>query len=113
MKVKDFFMKSRYGFVMLFAACNLMFWGCNDDDPVENKVPDLPTQEDPVESKEPDLPTQQIVVLYDNDVHCTVDGYPMLVTARNECLSRTNYVSTVSSGDFSSGGFVGAVSKGE
>ena len=99
MKVKDFFMKSRYGFVMLFAACNLMFWGCNDDDHVERRLPDVPTQ--------------PIVILYDNDVHCTVDGYPMLVTARNECLSRTNYVSTVSSGGFSSGGFVGAVSKGE
>jgi 2',3'-cyclic-nucleotide 2'-phosphodiesterase (5'-nucleotidase family) len=99
MKAKDFFMKSRYGFVMLFAIYNLLFWGCNDDDHVESRLPDLPTQ--------------QIVVLYDNDVHCTVDGYPMFVTARNECLSRTNYVSTVSSGDFSSGGFVGAVSKGE
>ncbi len=99
MKAKDFFMKSRYGFLKLFAICNLLFWGCNDDDPVESKVPDLPTQ--------------QIVVLFENDVHCAVDGYPMLVTARNECLSRTNYVSTVSCGDFASGGFVGAVSRGE
>ena len=95
MKVKDFFKKSSYGFIMLFAICNLLFWGCNDDDPVESKVPDLPTQ--------------QIVVLFENDVHCAVDGYPMFVTARNECLSRTNYVSTVSCGDFASGGFVGAV----
>ena len=92
-------MKSRYGFVMLFAICNLLFWGCNDDDHVESRLPDLPTQ--------------QIVVLFENDVHCAVDGYPMLVTVRNECLSRTNYVSTVSSGDFASGGFVGAVSRGE
>ena len=45
MKARDFFMKSRYGFVMLFAICNLLFWGCNDDDPVESKVPDLPTQQ--------------------------------------------------------------------
>ena len=99
MKARDFFMKSRYGFVMLFGICNLLFWGCNDDDPVESEVPDLPTQ--------------QIIVLYENDVHCAVDGYPMFVTARNECLSRTNYVSTVSCGDFASGGFVGAVSRGE
>lgn len=102
MKAKDFFMKSRYGFVMLFAACNLMFWGCNDDD--NNVVNHKVTV---------DLPTQPIVVLFENDVHCAVDGYPMLVTARNECLSRTNYVSTVSCGDFASGGFVGAVSRGE
>ena len=103
MKARDFFMKSRYGFVMLFAICNLLFWGCNDDDdPVESKEPELPT-----DSKVPDLPTQQIIVLFENDVHCTVDGYPMFVTARNECLSRTNFVSTVSCGDFASGGFVG------
>lgn len=45
MKARDFFMKSRYRFVMLFAICNLLFWGCNDDDSVESKVPDLPTQQ--------------------------------------------------------------------
>ena len=98
MNIKDFFMKREYRFIMLFAICNLMLWGCNDDD---------------VESRLPDLPHQPIVVLFDNDVHCAVDGYPMLVSARNECLSRTNYVSTVSCGDFASGGFVGAVSRGE
>lgn len=91
-------MKREYRFIMLFAICNLMLWGCNDDD---------------VESRLPDLPNQPIVVLFDNDVHCAVDGYPMLVSARNECLSRTNYVSTVSCGDFASGGLVGAISKGE
>ena len=91
-------MKREYRFIMLFAICNLMLWGCNDDD---------------VESRLPDLPNQPIVVLFDNDVHCAVDGYPMLVSARNECLSRTIYVSTVSCGDFASGGLVGAISKGE
>lgn len=37
----------------------------------------------------------------------------MLVSLRNDCLSRTDYVSTVSCGDFASGGFMGAISKGE
>ena len=61
----------------------------------------------------PDLPTQPIIVLYDNDVHCSIDGYPMLVSYRDECLSNTDYVSTISCGDFASGGLAGAVSKGE
>lgn len=64
------------------------------------------------EGKE-NLPSNQIVILYDNDVHCAVDGYPVLVSYRNECLSTTSYVSNVSCGDFSSGGIVGAISKGE
>ena len=37
----------------------------------------------------------------------------MLVSLRNQCLSGTNYVSTVSCGDFASGGHIGAISKGE
>ena len=54
-----------------------------------------------------------IVVLYENDVHCTLDGYSKLVSLRNDCLSGDAYVSTVSCGDFASGGRAGAVSKGE
>lgn len=68
---------------------------------------------DHFEERVPDLPTNSIIILYENDVHCTVDGYPMLVTLRNESLSNTEYVSTVSCGDFASGGLVGAISKGE
>ena len=67
----------------------------------------------PEENDQENLPDKQIVILYDNDVHCSVDGYPALVSYRNECLSRTSYVSNVSCGDFSSGGLVGAISKGE
>ena len=51
--------------------------------------------------------------MYDNDVHCSVDGYPALVSLRNEHLSGGNFVSTVSCGDFASGGVVGAISQGE
>ena len=61
----------------------------------------------------PDLPNKPIVILYENDVHCAVEGYPYLVSVRNECLTGTDYVSTVSCGDFASGGLVGAISKGE
>ena len=61
----------------------------------------------------PDLPNKPIVILYENDVHCSVEGYPYLVSVRNECLTGTDYVSTVSCGDFASGALVGAISKGE
>ena len=79
-------------------ACALLLGGCHNDS---------------FEERLPDLPSEQIVVLYENDVHCAVDGYPMLVSLRNEHLSNTKYVSTVSCGDFASGGLVGAISNGE
>ena len=63
--------------------------------------------------RRPDLPAKPIVILYENDVHCAVDGYPLLVSVRKECQAATDYVSTVSCGDFASGGIVGAISKGE
>ena len=91
-------MKTKRILMVVLAACSLMFGGCADDH---------------FEPQLPDLPTQPIVVLFDNDVHCAVDGYPMLVSLRNESLSRTSYVSTVSCGDFASGGLLGAISKGE
>ena len=69
--------------------------------------------DDSIGKRQSDLPARPIVVLYDNDVHCSIDGYPMLVSLRDECLSGTDYVSTVSCGDFASGGLAGAISKGE
>lgn len=69
--------------------------------------------EDVIDNKPPALPTQPIIILYDNDVHCSIDGYPMLVSLRDKNLSASSYVSTVSCGDFSSGGHIGSISKGE
>lgn len=83
--------------ILLF-FCPFLFIACSDEN---------------IESRKPDLPTAPIVILYENDVHCAVDGYPILVSLRNECLAENEYVSTISCGDFASGGFVGAVSKGE
>ena len=81
------------------AVCSWIFCACSDEITEKSQVPDLPTQ--------------PIIVLYDNDVHCTIDGYPMLVSLRDECLANTDYVSTISCGDFASGGLAGAISKGE
>ncbi len=54
-----------------------------------------------------------IVILYENDVHCAVDGYSKLLAMKNEISEGDNYVGVVSGGDFVQGGTLGAVSKGE
>ena len=57
--------------------------------------------------------TDTIVILYENDVHCAVEGYSKLAAMKNELKSEYEYVGVVSSGDFVQGGTLGAVSKGE
>ena len=91
-------MSIKNALILSLTACAWMFGACSDKN---------------VENRFPDLPTQPIVVIYENDVHCTLEGYPMLVSLRDECLTGTSYVSTVSCGDFASGGLAGAISKGE
>ena len=91
MKIKDFFASFFLVFSMLFVAC----------------------KEENNGNTTTDLPNKPIVILYENDVHCSIEGYPYLASVRNECLTGTDYVSTVSCGDFASGGLVGAISKGE
>ena len=57
--------------------------------------------------------SETIVILYENDVHCSVEGYSKLAAMKNELKSEYEYVGVVSSGDFVQGGTLGAVSKGE
>ncbi len=54
-----------------------------------------------------------IVILYENDVHCAVEGYSKLAAMKNELLETYANVGVVSCGDFVQGGTLGAVSKGE
>ena len=54
-----------------------------------------------------------IVILYENDVHCAVDGYPVLAGLRDSMQRMGCHVAVVSAGDFSSGGSIGAASQGE
>ena len=61
----------------------------------------------------PDMPEEPIVIVYENDVHCAVEGYAQLVAVRESAKEKTSYVSTVSCGDFVQGGLVGSVSQGE
>ena len=57
--------------------------------------------------------TDTIVILYENDVHCAVEGCSKLAAMKNELLETHTNVGVVSVGDFVQGGTLGAVSKGE
>lgn len=48
--------------------------------------------------------TETIVILYENDVHCAVEGYSKLAAMKNELSEDYEYVGVVSSGDFVQGG---------
>ena len=55
-----------------------------------------------------------IVILYDNDVHCGIEGYAQLAGLRDAIRATdTAYVATVSAGDFIQGGTAGTLSKGQ
>lgn len=54
---------------------------------------------------------RSIVILYENDVHCRVDGYARLAGLR-DAIADTAWTQVVSCGDFIQGGPIGAISKG-
>lgn len=55
-----------------------------------------------------------IVILYDNDVHCSVDGYAKMAGLRDAIVEAdTAYVAVVSAGDFLQGGLTGTLSQGK
>ena len=58
------------------------------------------------------LPQKNIVVLYENDVHCAIEGYTKLAGLR-DAISDTAFVCVVSSGDFLQGATPGALSRGQ
>lgn len=60
----------------------------------------------------PSCPSEDIVVLYDNDVHCAVDGYTLMKALKDSVSADHEFVFAVSSGDYAQGGSLGAVSHG-
>lgn len=54
-----------------------------------------------------------IIILYENDMHCAIDGYSKISALKTTLLETCNYVGVVSSGDFVQGDTLGAISKGE
>ena len=63
-------------------------------------------------SRQQTTPQKSIVVLYENDVHCAIDGYTKLAGLR-DAISDTAHVCVVSSGDFLQGATAGALSRGQ
>ena len=58
------------------------------------------------------IDTSDIVILYDNDVHGAVEGYPLMASLRDQMRQLTPNVTLVSCGDFLSGTPYGTVSSG-
>jgi 2',3'-cyclic-nucleotide 2'-phosphodiesterase (5'-nucleotidase family) len=59
-------------------------------------------------------PAKSIVILYENDVHCNIDGYTKIAGLRDAInKSDTAYAAAVCVGDFLQGGTSGAVSRGQ
>lgn len=90
-------MKRKFIFYLLVFC--LSFYGC-----VSTNV----TPSDSLLSLEKD-----IVIIYENDVHCNVDGYAKVSALKNELIQENNYVAVVSSGDYIQGSSLGAISQGE
>lgn len=57
--------------------------------------------------------SEDIVILYENDVHCAVEGYSALAAMKKELQQTHEHVGVVSSGDFIQGASLGVVSRGE
>ncbi|MBQ1223862.1 MAG: bifunctional metallophosphatase/5'-nucleotidase [Oscillospiraceae bacterium] len=59
------------------------------------------------------LNSDDIIILYENDVHCSVDGYSKLAAMKNELKESYAFVGVVSGGDYIQGSSLGAISRGE
>jgi 2',3'-cyclic-nucleotide 2'-phosphodiesterase (5'-nucleotidase family) len=54
-----------------------------------------------------------IIILYENDAHCVVEGYSKLAAMKKELQQTHDYVGVVSGGDYIQGNSLGAISEGE
>ena len=57
--------------------------------------------------------SDDIVILFENDTHCVVEGYSKLSAMKKELQETYAYVGVVSSGDYIRGNSLGAASQGE
>ena len=81
--------------------------------PATNVMAEETTTAEPVVSPTEGINEDDIVILYDNDAHCSIEGYAKVAELKDEMEAKTDYVTLVSSGDFIQGGLAGALSKGE
>ena len=56
---------------------------------------------------------KDIVILFDNDPHCAVEGYAHIASLKDLAKLSTPYVTVVSAGDFLQGDVVGSISRGQ
>lgn len=56
--------------------------------------------------------SEDVIVLYESDVHCGVDGYTQFKALKDSLLRDHNHVVVVSCGDFAQGGSLGAATHG-
>lgn len=56
---------------------------------------------------------KETVILYTNDVHCAIDGYPVLAAYRAELIAQGKNVVTVDAGDAIQGEIIGSTTQGE
>ena len=56
---------------------------------------------------------EDIIILYENDVHCVVEGYSKLSAMKKELQETYTHVGVVSGGDYVQGNSIGIISKGE
>lgn len=81
--------------IALLFGCGWMLTGCETPQPK------------PAESK-------SIVILYEDDAHCAIEGYAKMRGLKDAILSAdTSYVAVVSSGDFINGQLLGSYSHGQ
>lgn len=57
--------------------------------------------------------SDDIVILYENDVHCVVEGYSKIAAMKTELQETYAHVGVVSGGDYIQGNSLGVVSKGQ
>lgn len=62
---------------------------------------------------ESNIDDETIVILYENDVHCEVNGYSKLSALKSKLKEENDYVGVVSIGDYIQGGSLGVISQGE
>lgn len=57
--------------------------------------------------------SDDIIILFENDVHCEAEGYSKLSAMKKELQKDYEYVGVVSGGDYIQGNSIGVISKGE
>ena len=98
---------------MILSVLSMASCSSEEDKPsTDNGVTDAPATDAP-SSDESDKKDEKIAILFENDVHCAVDGYAKIGAMKTKLTSEYDYVGVVSSGDFIQGGTLGAISRGE